>query len=67
MGEMRNVYKIWSENLKGRDYLENLGMEENTKMYLARIWWKGVDEIHLVQERVEWQDFVYAIMNFLVP
>jgi hypothetical protein len=24
MGEMRNVYKIWSEILKGRDHLEYL-------------------------------------------
>jgi hypothetical protein len=26
MGEMRTVYKIWSENLKGRDHLEDLGL-----------------------------------------
>jgi hypothetical protein len=36
-------------------------------MYLERIGWKGVDEIYLVQERVEWQVLVYAMMNFWVP
>jgi hypothetical protein len=25
--EMRNIYSIWSENLKGRDNLKNLGIE----------------------------------------
>jgi hypothetical protein len=25
--EMRNVYKIWLENLKGRDYLEDVGID----------------------------------------
>jgi hypothetical protein len=24
MGEMRNIYRIWEENLKGRDHLENV-------------------------------------------
>jgi hypothetical protein len=27
MGEMRNAYKIWLENLKGRDHLEDLGVD----------------------------------------
>jgi hypothetical protein len=25
--EMRNAYKCWSENPKGRDHLENLGVD----------------------------------------
>jgi hypothetical protein len=25
---MRNTYKFWSENLKGGDYLGDLGMDE---------------------------------------
>jgi hypothetical protein len=33
-------------------------------MCLARIGWLSVDAIHLVQERVEWQALVYALMNF---
>jgi hypothetical protein len=27
MGEMRNAYEVLSENLKGRDHLENLGVD----------------------------------------
>jgi hypothetical protein len=27
MGEMKNVYNIWLENLKGRDHLKDLGKE----------------------------------------
>jgi hypothetical protein len=26
MGEMRNAYKTWTENLKGRDHVEDLGV-----------------------------------------
>jgi hypothetical protein len=28
MGEMRNVYTILFESLKGRDYLEDLGLDD---------------------------------------
>jgi hypothetical protein len=27
MGEMRNLYKIWYENLKGRDHSEDRGID----------------------------------------
>jgi hypothetical protein len=27
IGEMRNAYKNWSDNLKGRDHLEDLGVD----------------------------------------
>jgi hypothetical protein len=37
--------KFWSENLKGRDHLENLGIgfEDNIIMVLREIGWEGVD------------------------
>jgi len=28
MGEVRNEYKIWLENLKGRDHLEDPGLDK---------------------------------------
>jgi hypothetical protein len=33
---MRNAYKVWSENLKGRNILEDLGVDgiDNIKIYL---------------------------------
>jgi hypothetical protein len=27
MGEMSNMYEIWLENLKGRDHLDDLGID----------------------------------------
>jgi hypothetical protein len=27
MGEMRNVYKFWLENMNGRDHLEDVGVD----------------------------------------
>jgi hypothetical protein len=41
--------KLWSENLKGRDHLEDLGaeVEDNIRMDLREIGWKYVDLIHL--------------------
>jgi len=27
MGQMSNAYKFWSQNLKGRDYPEDLGAD----------------------------------------
>jgi hypothetical protein len=27
MGEMKNIYNIWSEKLKGREHLEDLGID----------------------------------------
>jgi len=27
IGEMRNVYKFWSKNLKGREHSEDLGVD----------------------------------------
>jgi hypothetical protein len=35
MGEIKNVYKFWLENLKGRGYLENLGT--NSRLLLKGI------------------------------
>jgi len=40
MEEIRNAYKCWSGNLKGRDHLEDLGMNE--KIILEWILKNGV-------------------------
>jgi hypothetical protein len=31
MGEIRNMYIIWSENLKGREHSEDLGVDGRIK------------------------------------
>jgi hypothetical protein len=36
-------------------------------MDLREIWWKGVDWIHLAQDRDQWQALVNTVMNLGVP
>jgi len=36
-------------------------------MNLRKIAWEGVDWIHLVQNRDQWQTLVNMVMNFWVP
>jgi hypothetical protein len=62
MGAMTKAYKnFWSENLKGSDHSEDLGVD---------IWetgWEGVDWTHLAQDRDKWQAVVNTVMNLRVP
>jgi hypothetical protein len=46
---MWEIYeKFWSENLKGNDHLEDLGIgEDNIRMNVRKMWWEGVEWIHL--------------------
>jgi hypothetical protein len=45
---MRTI--IWSENLKGRDHSEDLGVDG--RIILKWIWgWRDVDWMHLAQDR----------------
>jgi hypothetical protein len=41
--------------------------EDNIRMDLREILWKGVDWIHLSQERDQWWNFMYMVMNLRVP
>jgi hypothetical protein len=36
-------------------------------MSLREISWKGVDWIHLAQDRDRWWDYVKTVMHLLVP
>jgi hypothetical protein len=51
--------KFQSENLKGRDHLEDLDLREIRR--------KGVDWIHLTQDRDQWRAVVNTVMNLQVP
>jgi hypothetical protein len=47
-GNMSNVYKVWPENLKGRNQLGDAGLSgDNIKMYLKNIGCEGVEWIQL--------------------
>jgi hypothetical protein len=39
MGEMRNAYKIWPENLKRGDHLEDLGIDGRMILVWTRFIW----------------------------
>jgi hypothetical protein len=36
-------------------------------MYLREVGWKGMDWLHLVQDRYHWQALVNKVMNLWVP
>jgi hypothetical protein len=60
---------FWSENLKGRDQLEDIGIdgENNIRMDRREIEWKGVDWIHVAQDRNQWRTVVNTVMNLRIP
>jgi hypothetical protein len=68
MGETRNAYKILVGKTEGNRLLGRLRRrwEDNIRMNLREIWWEGVDWMHLVQDRDQWQDLVNMIINFQV-
>jgi hypothetical protein len=50
--------------------LEDLGIERkinNMRMDRREMGWKGVDWIHLVQERDQWWALVNTVTDFWVP
>jgi hypothetical protein len=50
---------FWYENLKGRDHVEDLGVNER----IILEWREGVDWIHLDEDRYQWRGFVSMVMN----
>jgi hypothetical protein len=66
MGEMRNAYKILVERKRplGRP---RRGWGDNIRMDLRERVWKGVDWIHLVQDRNQWWALMNTVMNLQVP
>jgi hypothetical protein len=62
-GEMRKKTKFLSENLKGRDNLEDLGMDGAD---LREMGWEYVEWIHLSQNRDQLWVLVIVVMNFQV-
>jgi hypothetical protein len=50
---MKNAYKLYSENLKGRNRLEGVDRkwEDNIKIYICKVQDESTDWIHLAQDR----------------
>jgi hypothetical protein len=66
---MRNAYNILVEKPKWKRRLgrPSRRWEDNIRMDLGEIGWKGVGWIHLAQDREQWQAFLNTVMNFRVP
>jgi hypothetical protein len=58
--------KFWSENLKGRDYMEDLGVYG--KIILEWILGKQGGELWIIFiDRDQWRATVNTVMNLCVP
>jgi hypothetical protein len=55
--------KFWSGNLKWKDHLEELGVDD-IRMDLREIWWEGVDWIHLALDRDLWRELLNTEIKF---
>jgi hypothetical protein len=49
--------------LKGRDSLEDLGVDGKITDVREKVW-EGVDWIHVAQDREQWPALVNTVMNF---
>jgi hypothetical protein len=69
MGEMRNTYNILIGNPEGKRLLgrPRRRWEDNVKMDLKEIRWKGGDWMPLAQERYQWRTVVNTVMSLRVP
>jgi len=69
MREMRNAYSILVGKYEGkRSHRRPRCIWENDSIVDFREKeWKGVDWIHLTEDRDQWQAFVNMVMNLWVP
>jgi hypothetical protein len=53
MGEMRNAYNVLVRKSEGNRLVRRPKhrWEDNTRIDLRKIWWEGVDLMHLAQDR----------------
>jgi hypothetical protein len=70
----KGVQHFGPKDLTGRDYVEDLGVDERMMMmmmmmviHLSETGCGGVDCIRLAQDRDQWRALVNAAVNLLVP
>jgi hypothetical protein len=68
MGEGRNVYRVLVGKPEGKRPLGRARRrwEDGIKMDLREIGWRGVEWIHLAQDRDRWRAVVNTVMNLRV-
>jgi hypothetical protein len=68
MGERRGAYRVWWQNQKVTDQLEDPGVDGRIVIRWIFAEWKwGTHWIDLVQDRDRWRALVNAVMNLRVP
>jgi hypothetical protein len=69
MGERRGAYIALVGKPEGGRPLRRLRRrwEDNIKMDLREVGWRGMDWINLAQDRDRWRALVNTVMNLRVP
>jgi hypothetical protein len=69
MGKRRGAYRVLVGKPEGKRPLgrSRLRWENNIKMDLQEMGWKGMDWIDLAQDRDRWRALVNAVTNLRVP
>jgi hypothetical protein len=69
MGEGRGAYRILVGTPKGRNHLEDPGVDGRIILkWIFKKWaWGGMDWIDMAQDRDRWRAVVSAVMNLRVP
>jgi hypothetical protein len=69
MGERRGAYRLLVEKSEGRRPLgrPKYRWENNIKIDLQEVEWRGINLIDLVQGRERWRDPVNEVLNLRLP
>jgi hypothetical protein len=69
MGERRGAYRALVGKPEGRRPLgrPRRRWEDNIKIDLREVGWRGADSIDLAQDRDRWRALMYTVMNLRVP
>jgi hypothetical protein len=69
LGERRDAYSVLVGKPEGKSALvrPRLRREDNIKMDLQEVWWDGMDQIDLAEDKAKWWALVKVVMKLWVP